>query len=110
MAATCVRFAYLLKRWHAGTEDRNEYAIFAGMWILIEINTAICGKYYPILSLHLNVAAFLRSNPNVYSVANLPTLGPAVIWLPEQISGLYRHLLDYAKTERDRNPVALFGG
>ena len=59
MAATCVRFTYLLKRFHAGIEDRNRYAIFAVMWILIEVNTAICGKYCPVMGLRLIVAAFL---------------------------------------------------
>ena len=43
MAAICVHFAYLFKRFHAGMEDRNKYAIVAVMWILIEVNTAICG-------------------------------------------------------------------
>ena len=59
MAATCVRFAYLLKRYHAESEQRIEYAIFADMWMLIEINTAICGKGCPIMRVQLNAAALL---------------------------------------------------
>ena len=59
MAATCVRFAYLLKRHNADTEQRIEYAIFADMWMLIEINTAICGKGSPIMRGQLNLAVLL---------------------------------------------------
>ena len=59
MAATCVRFAYLLKRYNAETEQRIEYAIFADMWMLIEMNTAICGKDCPMMSVQLNAAALL---------------------------------------------------
>lgn len=59
MAATCVRFAYLLKRYHAERVYRIEYAIFADMWILIEINTAICGKDPLMMRLQLGLAALL---------------------------------------------------
>lgn len=59
MAATCVRFAYLLKRYNAESEYRIEYAIFAIMWMLIEVNTAICGKDSPFMRLHLDLALFL---------------------------------------------------
>ena len=59
MVATCVRFAYLIKRFHAETENRIDDAIFAVMWMLIEVNTAILGKGCQIMSLQLNLAVFL---------------------------------------------------
>ena len=47
MAASCARFAYLLKRLHVEKERRVEDAILAVMWMVIEVNTAIFGKCRP---------------------------------------------------------------
>ena len=106
MAATCVRFAYLLKRHNAGPGHRIEYAIFAAMWMLIEVNTAICGKCCPIASLQLALGADLMLINLL--VANLPSLGPALLWFPRRISDTYKRLSVYITEKRDEERIGPF--
>ena len=106
MAATCVRFAYLLKRYNAGTEHRIEYAIFAVMWMLIEVNTALCGECCPVTCLQLTLGAVLMLINLL--VANLPSLGPALLWFPRRISDTYNRLSVSITQKRDEERIGPF--
>ena len=108
MAASCARFAYLLKRLptSVGPEEKAEYAVLAVMWMIIEVNTAICGKRF--LDIKPLAAHSRMTNLGGCLVANLPCLGPILSWSFGRVSHAYKSLWAKMKERRDSSNVGLF--